>query len=131
VCPPNVFRFVLLLSQSIMKSYISLSIIFLPYIQYKHKCLVLMVRFTDHTSRPMISKAEIDKFWQSKVPDWFDVNSQVRYVRNSIGMRLLSLFMLLQIPTFSFLAFSCGREFIILMPPSLTGGMRIIQVIHN
>lgn len=41
--------------------------------------LVLMIRFTDHVGRDLISKRDIDNLWQTRIPEWFDVNSQGRY----------------------------------------------------
>lgn len=45
----------------------------------KIKVLVLMIRFTDHEDRELIPKEQVDAFWQTKVPDWLDLNSQGRY----------------------------------------------------
>lgn len=38
-----------------------------------------MIRFSDHENRDLVPKADIDTFWQTKVPNWFDLNSQGRY----------------------------------------------------
>ena len=43
------------------------------------QALVLMIRFSDHTERPLIGKADVDEFWQDKVPAWLEVNSQGLY----------------------------------------------------
>jgi hypothetical protein len=45
----------------------------------KIKVLVLMIQFTDHLDREMVPKEAVETFWQTKVSDWFQVNSQGRY----------------------------------------------------
>ena len=41
--------------------------------------LVLMVRFSDHEDRDLISKIDIEEFWNTRVAEWMDVNSQGLY----------------------------------------------------
>ena len=38
-----------------------------------------MIRFSDHLDRDLIQKADVDAFWQTKIPHWLKVNSQGRY----------------------------------------------------
>ena len=44
-----------------------------------YQVLVLMIRFTDHNGRDLIPMSEVETFWNTRVPDWLDVNSQGRY----------------------------------------------------
>lgn len=38
-----------------------------------------MVRFSDHVDRTLVPKSDVETFWQTKVPQWLDLNSQGRY----------------------------------------------------
>lgn len=57
----------------------------------KIKVLVLMVLFTDHTERDLISKDEVEKFWQTKVPGEliFSGSKAVQYVCDSGSKNIL------------------------------------------
>jgi len=39
----------------------------------------VMIRFTDHTSRDLIDKSQVEFFWDNEVPKYLEVNSQGRY----------------------------------------------------
>lgn len=41
--------------------------------------LVLMIRFKDHVNRDLVSQRDVADFWETKVPEWMEVNSHGRY----------------------------------------------------
>ncbi|CAB9526476.1 Pre-pro-metalloprotease PrtV [Seminavis robusta] len=45
----------------------------------KINVLVLMIRFSDHVDRELVPKSLVDTFWETKVPQWMEANSQGRY----------------------------------------------------
>ena len=38
-----------------------------------------MARFTDHVDRELVSLADVQNFWNTKMSDWIEANSQGRY----------------------------------------------------
>lgn len=46
--------------------------------------LVLLIQFTDHEGRNLISKSDIESIWNGQIRDWFTVNAQGNYEVNPV-----------------------------------------------